>query len=208
MRRSLAIVSARLPMAAVLLTWLCLGEATYAARQPPLAFDEEITVVSGGVVNIALRHFDPSAEIESRGFSITEGPQELAFCGGSAGAQSCAFAGSCAFFTGSFVGRTELRFRVSTRQASGAASVASLPGIITIDVVESVDQPLAFPQTVRTVAGAAVPINLSGLGTVGSELNFEVTAGPVSGVLSATAGSTEDAITYAPDAGFKGGRPA
>ena len=195
-------------MAAVLLTWLCLGEATYAARQPPLAFDEEITVVSGGVVNIALRHFDPSAEIESRGFSITEGPQELAFCGGSAGAQSCAFAGSCAFFTGSFVGRTELRFRVSTRQASGAASVASLPGIITIDVVESVDQPLAFPQTVRTVAGAAVPINLSGLGTVGSELNFEVTAGPVSGVLSATAGSTEDAITYAPDAGFKGGRPA
>lgn len=79
MWRNLANLSGRLPVVAAVLVGLCLSQAIHAERQPPLAFDEEITALSGAVVSINLRHFDLLPEVASQGFSITDSPEGLAF---------------------------------------------------------------------------------------------------------------------------------
>jgi len=193
---------------AVILTALTLSQVAKAERQPPLAFDEEITVLSGAIVNVNLQAFEPSTELVQRVFSIFDGPDDLAFLGSSASAQSCAFRGVCAFFTGNFVGQSELRFRVTTRENDESTGATSLPGIVLINVVESIDTPIAFPQTARTVEGATVAILPNGIGPQETGVSFEIVTPPSSGTLSAMAGSVsnapEDAITYTPATGFAG----
>ena len=93
---------------------------------------------------------------------------------------------------------------MSTQAGVETDAVASLPGIVAINVVESIEQPVAFPQTARTVTDAAVPFSLDGVGPEGSDVSFEITIGPAFGEVSALTGSSQDTITYTPDPAFTG----
>jgi Bacterial Ig domain len=87
-------------------------------------------------------------------------------------------------------------FAFTVSDGTNTSAVAT----VTINITPVNDAPVANPQTVNTLMGAAVAITLSGSDVEGSSLTYAVVGNPSSGMLSGTAPT----LTYTPNSGFSG----
>jgi hypothetical protein len=170
--------------------------------RPPVAFDQHVTFVTDQPVTITLTGDDPDGDRLTI-FNIGTFPEHLWLIPTSIASASCFYSGSCSFVSESgFIGTDSLTFSVGSSPDGVFTTSAPrpAPATITIDIVDSLPGPVAFPQHITWVPDTPVGITLTGNDPEGDFLTYAITSGPTNGQLSVVG----DSLTYTPDPSFAG----
>jgi hypothetical protein len=182
---------------------LTVPASAYGEDRPPVAFDQHVTFATDQFVSITLTGDDPDGDRLNL-FSVETPPEHLSEYGGTAAAVTCAFQGRCLWIAPSgFTGTDSVTFTVVSCRDDSGICTTSAPATISIDIVDSLSEPVAFPQYITWIPGTPVGITLTGNDPF---LTYAITSGPTNGQLSVVYDPVvdENVLTYTPELGFIG----
>ncbi len=183
------------------------GARAWAGQPLPIAFGENIVADSSGV-GVEFQFFDPSRTPDDNivNANILQFPTNLGLFSGSAASQSCAFFGVCGFFTAGFIGTDQLVYRIGSAIQDNGETVFSLPAMVTIEIVASIEQSIAFEQNAGTYRDTPVPIRPGGTAPGNATLRYTIVDAPQNGTLDSTSASSpiRTPVVYTPEQGFIG----
>lgn len=166
------------------------------------AFDHHVTVLNDSTsrVRLGAGSFGSNGGNANFGVYLDQIPPGIDTIGEQ---QGCFLVGECDFdFLDGDTPRTQT-FQFVFNSGIGSNRQQSLPGTVFIEIVESIDGPLAYRQDIITIQNQSIRFTPQGIDPDGQPLAFTITANPDNGSLR-SAGFLGESLIYEPNTDFVG----